>query len=251
MPVHFPDYPDVHLRNAPLQEVICQIKFPVLFRISSENPYGFQELVRSRFPHVEIEHPIIVGPLGEEKAQAQLQPRIFRFRDQQQSYSVVLAPDFLALVCQKYSGWREFSEALRFVYQAFQKEYDIEVATRIGLRYINILTINNTKASGFHELLQILRPEFTIWFKVPEIEAPNVVKHEIRASVENDGHLTMRFGIPDGETEQFALDFDRYTENKTHPDELLERCDNYHRCVYNAFRWAIADGKLAIFDPIE
>lgn len=46
----FPNSPRVIYRKNPLEQVICQIRFPSILRIDTEIPAAFQELVRSQFP---------------------------------------------------------------------------------------------------------------------------------------------------------------------------------------------------------
>ena len=248
MPIRFKVYEDVHLRNAPLREVICQIRFHSILRIANEDPVSFQEAIRDHFPEIQIEHPLLVGPLGIEAVRAEPRPRLFRFRDLDANYSVALAPDFLALVSNRYSKWNEFSDHLSFVFDAFQDIYRIQHATRIGLRYINTLGFQNTGTTALTELISVLRNEIVGLFRIPEIEEPYVVKQEIRTRVDTDGDFTLRVGLTEEKREEITLDFDRYIDEEVRVDDLLERCQRYHRDLYNAFRWAIADEKIRIFE---
>jgi uncharacterized protein (TIGR04255 family) len=249
MPIRFKEYEDVHLRNSPLKEVICQIRFHPILRIANEDPVNFQEAIRNRFPEIQIEHPFLIGPLGIETPKAEPKPRVFRFKDQGANYSVALAPDFLALVSNQYTKWHEFSDYLSFVFKAFQDIYHIQYATRIGLRYINVLTFQNTRTNTLSELIGMVRDEVVVLFRISEIEEPYVVKQEIRAKVDDDGDFTIRIGLVEEKREELALDFDRYTDEQVSVDDLIERCHRYHRDVYNAFRWVIIDEKMRIFEP--
>lgn len=249
MPVHFEECEDIHLNNAPLREVICQVRFPQKLRIANEDPVAFQEAIGGRFPELEIEQPVLIGPLGHESPNVEIQPRIFRFKDRVENYSVSLAPDFFALVSKSYDDWAGFSDHLRFVSEAFQRVYSIDYATRIGLRYVNVLTLENSGARSLQELISIVREELVVLLRLPEIENPYVVKQEIRAKVDDDGDFTLRFGLKDGTQDEYILDFDRYITGEVTIDDLLERCDRYHRAIYCAFRWAIAHGKLEVFRP--
>jgi uncharacterized protein (TIGR04255 family) len=254
MPVRFPERPDVHLNNAPLQQVICQVRFPPILRIATEEPTGFQELIRGTFPKLGIEQQVLIGPFGPlvrtTPPGMEVAPRIFRFQDQTENRSVTLAPDFFALVFDSYNNWRTFSETLSFVFEAIQKIYRIPYATRIGLRYINVLTLENTKTRSFDELLSILRDELVMLLRIPEVETPYLLTQQVRTKVD-DGDFAFRFGLREGTSDKFELDFDRYIEGEVEVDNLIERCERYHRLIYNAFRWCIAEGKLDVFEPVE
>jgi uncharacterized protein (TIGR04255 family) len=251
MPLHFEQYPDIHLRNAPLQEVICQVRYPAILRIANEDPVAFQEAIRERYTDIQIEQPVIVGPLGQETPQVELKPRLFRFKDRTDNYSVALALDFFALVSKSYNSWNEFSDNLEFVFQRFQSVYHIQYALRIGLRYTNVLTLEKTGTRNLDELISLVRDEIVMLFRISEIENPYSVRQEIRTEVDKDGDFTLMCGLKEKGSTDFILDFDRYIEGEIEVDNLLDRCERYHHTIYNAFRWAIADDKLDVFDPLE
>ena len=46
----FPESPRVVYEQNPLDEVICQLRFPAVLRIDSESPVRFQEAVRNQYP---------------------------------------------------------------------------------------------------------------------------------------------------------------------------------------------------------
>jgi uncharacterized protein (TIGR04255 family) len=49
----------------------------------------------------------------------------------------------------------------------------------------------------------------------------------------------------------FVLDFDYFEKGKLPLEGLIERCDNYHKIIYNAFRWSLCDESLDRFQPIK
>src|SRR4051794_17776404 len=49
----FPSSPRVIYQNAPLTEVVAQLRFPPLLRIEGAPPADFQDRVRNEFPFVE------------------------------------------------------------------------------------------------------------------------------------------------------------------------------------------------------
>src|SRR6266480_96525 len=100
MSVNFPHYEDVPLGNSPLAEVLCQVRFPPILRISNEEPSAFQEHIRERFPLLKMEQGVrIVAPsLGSSGLpSAEFQPKIYRFQTVDEQSTIALAPDFFAL----------------------------------------------------------------------------------------------------------------------------------------------------------
>ena len=51
----FPDAPRVIYGVNPLDEVVCQVRFPPILRIDAEPPAAFQELVRRDLPFYAVE----------------------------------------------------------------------------------------------------------------------------------------------------------------------------------------------------
>jgi uncharacterized protein (TIGR04255 family) len=64
----FPKVEDVRLARAPLKEVICQVRFPVILRIGTEQPVEFQERIRERFPDFSWERGMTlkIDPVGDQ-----------------------------------------------------------------------------------------------------------------------------------------------------------------------------------------
>lgn len=250
MPLNFPHQPDIRLANAPLAEVICQVRFPPILRIADEDPSGFQERIRNRFPLVELEHGLLVrlpglGAKGEPAAEPQT--RIFRFHSQDRLTAVSLAVDFFALSTKAYVDWDSFADNLRLATRAVTQVYRPTYATRIGLRYVNQFTRANTGCETIRELLEILRPELTahahneIWGDAIQMDCRLLLADE-------PAKLTLgtRYAQEDGEP-VFVLDLDYYVEGQLSLKRLVEQCAKFNQVIYRAFRWAIRDDRLPVF----
>jgi len=250
--LRFPQQEDVRLQRAPLAEVVCQVRFPPILRIAGEQPIAFQERMRERFPQLDVEQGMIVPmvPLSTTPPSAQPQPRIFRFKSPGDHTMVSLALDFYALSTTSYTHWRDFLEYLSFVHQAACEVYTIPYATRVGLRYINHLTRQNTGANNVSELWGILRPELTVLLKGDCWDEPQEMLNQILLTGGENEQLTLRSGFRGGEKPIFLLDFDYYSEGNIPLENLSDLCHRYHEVIHNAFRWCIREGKLGVFVPI-
>lgn len=252
MPLNFPVVEDVHMANAPVHEVICQVRFPTILRIAQEEPAEFQEHIRARFPMLEVERRVLietekVKPGGK----AEFPPPIFRFHSQGKTRTASLAPNFFALSVKDYTHWADFASGIKYITDAVQEVYGIPYATRIGLRYINIIDRRFSGCREFDDVLSLLRDELTVMLRTDVIQAPTLALHRIQTSANGD-QFTFHYGLVHEETTsepQFLLDFDHYAEGELGLDDLLARCERYHQHIYHAFRWCIADDELAIFQP--
>lgn len=250
--LRFPQQEDVRLQRAPLEEVICQVRFPPVLRIASEQPSAFQEWVRERFPQLEVEQGMVMRmePLGTSPPSAKPEPRIFRFKSPDGHTVVSLALNFYALSTTFYTHWRDFLELLQLVNQAACEVYDLPYAARVGLRYINHLTLENTGASSVAELWEILRPELTVLLRGDCWDEPLEMLSNLALAAGEDERLTLRTGFKSGEETVFLLDFDYYSEGNIPLENLTTLCQRYHDVIYNAFRWCIREEKVSVFAPI-
>jgi uncharacterized protein (TIGR04255 family) len=247
----FPQQEDVRLQRAPLAEVVCQVRFPPVLRIANEQPVDFQERIRGRFPRLEAEQGVVVhmAPLGTEPPSTEPRPRIFRFKSRDEHTTISLALNFYALSTTSYTHWADFLDLLQLANQAACEIYDLPYAVRVGLRYINHLTLENTGTNNVAELLELLRPELTALLRVDCWDEPVEMLNQLLLTGENDERLTLRSGFRGGEEAIFLLDFDHYVEGNIPLENLLALCQRYHDVIYNAFRWCIQEEKLALFAP--
>ncbi|MDY7079701.1 MAG: TIGR04255 family protein [Chloroflexota bacterium] len=248
----FPERDDVRLERAPLAEVICQVRFPSVLRIANEQPVAFQERIRGQFPQLGIEHGVLVqmAAPGTEPPSTEPKSRIFRFKSLDEHTVVSLGLNFYALSTTSYTHWADFLGNLQLISQAAHEIYDLPYAVRVGLRYINHLTFENTGTSNIVELLEILRPELTVLLQDDCWDEPLEMINHLSLAGDDDERLTLRSGFRGGKEPVFLLDFDYYIEGNLPLGNLPTLCQRYHDVIYNAFRWCIQEDKLAVFAPI-
>jgi uncharacterized protein (TIGR04255 family) len=247
----FPERKDIRLQRAPLAEVICQVRFPPVLRIVEEQPTAFQERIRKHFPQLDIERGVRVrwAPLESEPPAINPEPRTFRFKSADNKTVASLALDFFALSTVNYTHWRDFIELLQLLNHAAEEVYDLPYAVRIGLRYINQLTFDNTGSASVTELWDMLRPELTALPRSNCWDAPLEMMNQLLLAGEQGERLTLRSGFQGGTEPAFVLDFDCYTEGNVSLKSVPGLCEDYHDIIYNAFRWCIRDDRLERFAP--
>lgn len=255
MPFRFPHVEEVKLERSPLQEVVCQVRYPMVLRIIEHEPTGLQEAIRDRFPELQIESSMTMTvetserprPIGGER-------RIYRFGSPDGSRMLSLAPDFYALSTTAYSGWTAFADDLGYVHEAILREYAIPHAKRVGLRYINHIDASFTESGDPNELLGLVKDSLVPLIAQGIVSAPKVgfSRYESKLSENTDENLTFQFGIvprgPDAES-VFLLDFDAFVTAVVPLHEVLARCDRFHTLIHDAFRWCIREEKLHVFCP--
>jgi uncharacterized protein (TIGR04255 family) len=258
MAISFPEVRDIRLRRPPLQEVVCQVRFPTILRLLRQVPDQFQTRIQTHFPSLDIERPFhIEKEVAQSGGPLDLRSPIYRFTSADKSLTVSLGVDFFALTTRKYEGWPAFADKLAFVADAAQQVYELPYAERIGLRYINIIGVEYTDSGVFAQVLDLIRPELTVMLRLEAISDPDSMMTEMRVP-QGTEWFTLRYGIGRFKSSEasepsergFLLDFDHYVSKNVGLNDLLDRCNRYHDTIYRAFRWCIAEEKLAVFEPI-
>lgn len=254
MPLAFPESDHVTLENPPLKEVVCQVRFAPILKIIEGIPSAFQDAIRARFPQYQPEQSLRIEQRpGQPMRSAEPTPVTHRFLSREEDCVASLGLDFFALTTLNYAGWNDFSIDLRYIAERALDIYEIPYATRIGLRYINLLNTENTGTQSFYDgVLELLRPEITALLRTDVIQEPFLGLTQIRVR-HDEGVLTFRSGITsDDQTsaKSFVLDYDCYVEEETEitADSLLECAERYHTLIYDAFRWSIVDERLEVFN---
>jgi uncharacterized protein (TIGR04255 family) len=254
MSLNFPQKPEVRLGRSPLDEVICQVKFPPILRITREPPIEFQEAIRERFPGLEAEQGVKVKfpEIGESgKPVVESSPKLYRFIASDQKSNVALAPDFFALSTKKYTHWSDFLGDLNYVSSAVIGSYQPSYATRIGLRFINRFTRKNTNSKTLEEILSLFREELTCLIRAEVWQEPKEMISQILLK-DRKANLTIRTGLGRERNESFfLLDFDYYEEGQISLEDLNRRLDGYHSRIHDAFRWCLLDESLGKFEPLS
>lgn len=253
MALHFPNVRDIPLQHAPLTEVVCQVRFPAILKITQTQPVEFQELIRKRFPVLEVEHGIRIGIpkiVGDAQPDIESTEALYRFRSPSDPIVVTLARDFYSISTASYSNWLAFSETLTAITQAVTDVYGPSYSTRVGLRYVNSLTLANTHSSSTGELIDFPRSELTVLLRNMDWGLPERLLTE-SIFADESGTLKFRSGfIQQDDGPAILLDFDFFEEGQISLNTVTERTTRYHDKIYSAFRWCIPDDKLEVFSPI-
>ncbi len=249
----FPEVDDIRLQRAPLAEVIAQVRFPPILRIADERPVEFQEKIRGRFPQwAEEEQVLIASGPAEQQSNVKKVPSIFRFQSADAKNTVSLALDFYALSTTDYAHWKDFWAELRRLQDAVQTVYAPSYATRLGLRYVNQFTMSNSGVPSVEELMTLLRPELMTLLR----DKPWTLPLELLTQLVLEGEkapekLALRIGFKQHVPEPFILlDLDYFVEGSISFEQLEDFYQRAHDLIYRAFRWAIREDKLVLFEPL-
>ena len=259
----FPDSPRVVYKNNPLVEVICQLRFPTILRIGSDQPADFQERIRAEYPlygsqEAPIDLPQLPKGLAPILEQINL-PRpsrlaTHRFITRDSRRFISLAQDFMALIELDYTRWEPFRQELERAEAALRETYAPAFFTRLGLRYRNVISRDRLGLAGA-EWSDLLQPHIVA--ELGDVAVSSQIAVTETASILRTldvlgGQVRLLHGlVKDEETGEqcYAIDCDfSITEGKG-INEPFETLDKFHRLAGRLFRWAITDVLHTAMEP--
>ena len=240
----------------PLNEVICQLRFPPILIVSTETPAQFQDAVRSKYSEYDRSGnpgglPFEIPP---EIAQAfEAMPLLaptgsveHHFSTEDGYRSISLAQDFVAVAERRYDRWEHFRADLAFVEKVFSKTYSPAPYNRVGLRYVDVL-IRSRFGMSETPWLEFLNPAFIGMLgdkEVAEHIQEMVVNAVLTIPDVDQGFVAVKHGLirtQDENEQAYLIDADFHTTRRSDAKAAFEALDKFNRWGGDLFRWATTE----------
>lgn len=255
----FPASKRVVFQKNPLEQVVCQLRFPTILEISAEMPAKFQNLVRDQYPLYERDQPKVPKQIEEMIAHLPLQlPReagTHKFTTADGNKSISLASEFVAFTDKKYEHWEKFSREVERARRALEDIYKPAFYTRIGLRYKDVI---DREDLGLQKTPweSLLKPSLLGLLGAKEEVGKHVNDIATQASIDLEeiegAHATIQHGLgrrmPDNR-QVYIVDMDVYTEERSESHNVAKILAEFNKLAGNFFRWAITDVLHAALEP--
>lgn len=253
----FPDSPRVIYERNSLEEVLCQLRFPAILKVDTDTA-AFQERIRAEYPIYREETvsslpPEIVHALRLASPMA-VPPTARHFLTGDETWTVALTREFVALSTTRYRRWEEFRQRLQSVVDALVATYAPAFFGRIGLRYRNGLEKGMLGAGA--QWGDLLKPHVAAELSSAEMAgAVAEAAHIVLFKLENDeGKVRLRHGLEprEGVPEPvYVLDADFFADGRTEIPDALDRLGHFNRQARRLFRWCITDALHNHLEPRE
>ena len=259
----FPERSRILYKKNPLDQVVCQLRFPPLLKIDAEVPAQFQEKIRKAYPNfresaeVKFEIPTeLLGQIPPELFNQSIQSpfKNYEFASEDNVWKINLTRTFIALTTKKYERWEGFKEQLVIPLKALTEIYRPDYFTRIGLRYIDIIKRSELGLSDvdWNELLQP--------FILGLVSSPDVGKfvekfesrYEIKLS-DNESFARILTSFVEAKNNGevgFVIDSDFYNTNKTSIDDALKKLDFFNSRGSRLIQWCITERLHKAMEPV-
>lgn len=245
----FPESQRVIYRTNPLEEVICQLRFPPILRIESGVPADFQEAIRNQYPLLKerVEEQKIALPPALERLVGEFpigtKSRYYNFKSEDEAWTISLTRTFLALSTLSYARWEDFRGKLERPLATLHDLYKPSFYTRIGLRYRDVIQRSKLGLAGV-EWCELLQPHVAGSLSDASLSgAIRHIAHELTIELSSqEGSVQIRHGLAkaNGNGELcYVIDSDFYVEEKKETGHAIEILDRFNRKAGRLFRWCI------------
>jgi uncharacterized protein (TIGR04255 family) len=254
-PFTAPSPAEVPLPNAPLVQVLSQVRFPIVAAIEHRDFIAnFQQAIYSDYP-VLRQHKtqnLTINGLNPPEVR---ESALWQFTDLEQNWKISLASEFIALETNTYRSRTEFLDRLGVLLNALQAHVNPGLVDRLGVRYINQLKGEEITKS----IINLVKPE--ILGLLPPFQ--DFIHHYISEATFSlpPAMLLARWGqLPPGQTTDpsslppvneiswiLDLDMSNQQSRRFNVEKLLEEARGFTEHIYTLFRWMVTDEFLRKF----
>jgi uncharacterized protein (TIGR04255 family) len=263
--MQFSDYERVIYERNPLNEVLCQLRFPAILKITSQQPVEFQEKIRNYYPNLGINRPVnlpiptITSELSnvlESLNQILVSETSYTFTSEDSQWQVSLSKDFIGLSTKSYKRYEEFQDRLKYVLEVFEEIYQPASYIRIGLKYQDLILPSRLG----------VEPDWKLLIKqhlIPELYAEEIADsvksmQKVIALEFEDGKANLNHGIfyindPEQEIvneQAYFIDTDFFTDQRiVGTENVYKYLAKFNKQAGKLFRWSITEELHQLLNP--
>lgn len=250
MGLDFGAHEHVVFERAPLQVVLCQIKFaPIYSLLSDAGVAGFQEAIRARYPNSNKSVDAQFQVAGQQMSVTQSAPT-FQFQSEDGSWTVSLSTDFVSLETPAYRHFGDFVSRLDQILVALARTVHPPTAVRIGLRKVNRLTHPGVTESSHWD--DLLKPELLGLVAAKDLPAPVFFSYSEVHFPDEDNVLVVRHGKDQTDHTAYLIDADYYTERPYSLEDTgpaLDLLQHFSDGATSFFHWCLQPDLYEYLSP--
>ena len=261
----FPEVQRIIFNRNPLEQVVCQLRFPTILKIDAEIPYEFQEKIREQFPDYSETGELKLQVPEEEQAQIPIEVlkelvktqaiKNYQFKSEDNVWTINLTRTFLALTTTKYVRWEEFKEKLKTPLNAINEIYRPKYFSRIGLRYVNVIQRSKLSLQGI-SWRELLNPHILGLLGSEELSDSIMNfenKYELQLS-DNESLvriITQYVKSVENDEIAFKIDNDFFNTSKTAIEDANSRLEYFNVRGSRLMQWCITETLYRAMEPSQ
>ena len=179
---------------------------------------------------------------------------LISLQQKDETSTVSLQPEFIALRVTDYKRWCSFREQLELIESSFRDIYEPQFYSRVGLRYRDVIVRENLGLDdvAWSELVNRDLVGFYGQNEASELVAQAVTVAQMKLPDIENVQLTLQYGLQartDETPSVYFIDTDIAIEQRTELDDAFSLLHQFNRTAGNIFRWAISDVLRGALEP--
>lgn len=239
----------MHYKNNFLTKVIFRIDFNQIARIQAEKKPEFSKSIEAKYPSIkgrptaQISFTLSQSGSGIDQQDTGM---VWDHRSEEKSKKVItLAPNSLSIDYGKgqYDHYHPFREEVKYVYDNFIDTYKVEEISRIGLRFINEISLTEGNPLDWNGFINNKLSTSSVAGLLNGMKLIRSM-HQLHA-LYDDISVLFNYGIfnPDFPNpvarKHFILDYDCYLTGGFPSSDILNRLDDLNQVAENMFENSI------------
>lgn len=257
--MNLPEFERVIYKRNPLVEVVCQLRFPPILKISHQEPVDFQDAIRFKYPLFEptrVQLPSEISQVVQQLGLPLQSDIAYNFKSEDQKWSLSLTKDFIALTTSSYERYEQFKQRLEEALEIFETIYKPSFYTRIGLRYQDLVIRSKlgiedktwSELIAKHVASELHEPNFSP--SIQTIMKSLVLRTEVGQINLNHGLVNVKEAQSDNNEVAYLFDADFYTEQKIEGNrDVWNLLNQFNKSAGRLFRWSITDSLHNAMQP--
>jgi len=241
-----------------LSNVVFKLDFPTLSDYGSEKIGEFQKLIKKDFKMLQ-EHK---GKIYEHKFEGieQIEAKtteIQKWMFFNETKTRVVSFEFNNIIVEfkEYSSFEDFLKIIDMVTKSLFELFPSIVSTRLGLRYINQINLEEKHPFKWDNLLNKSLLDSMNFISDKEDMSRHITSIELN---KEDYRLRFQYGIANSLypspiiRKEFVLDYDCFTfESLESPEEITRKVKEFNKVISDMFEKSIEDGLREIMETVE
>ncbi len=210
-----------------IKTAVCELRFPAILEYETKPPIALQRELRREYPEYEKQQALKVADPSELEVKHVLKSR-------KGDWLVTIRTYSIAVQTSRYTRFSEFLDRLQYILDKSLPLLDTDFFTRVGLRYINEIRLEDGGPPGWINDDLIAPIVHGIYGTVDRYV------QEVRGSMAT-GKFTFRHGIAGlekGKEDIYLVDFDFFNEN-VQAGDVIPMVREFNKEAFRFFQWAI------------
>jgi uncharacterized protein (TIGR04255 family) len=241
-----------------LSNAVFKLDFPTLPDYGHEKAAEFQKLVKKEFQILQEQKGISIEHKfkGTEQIEAKTtETQKWEFFNKTKTRIISFEFDNIIVEFKEYTHFEDFLKIIDMVTKSLFELFPSIVSTRLGVRYINQINIEDKHPFEWDNLLNKSLLDSMNFISDKEDMSRHITLIELN---KEDYMLRFQYGIANSLypspiiRKEFVLDYDCFTfESLESPEEIMRMVKEFNKVISDMFEESIEDGLREIMETVE